>query len=320
MSCAVGRRNEHAHWITNILLVWTSLLDSSIAVELRKDLTSHPNWKLLDRGDDCGYNVADRIIGGDEATLGQYPWIARLGYTYELDENNTVDTYECGGTIINSMYVLTAAHCSPDIVMLQLAEVRLGEHITTTDPDCVDGVCAPPAQDIVVDEFICHEDYDAKSYQNDICLLRLAKPIEFNNYVAPICLPVYDFFQKQTFESSVMEVAGWGLTDIATGKSSNVLLTLTVPIKTQFICELAYSGKSEIIDKQMCAGGVVGKDSCSGDSGGPLMAPFSMDAPPRYFIVGIVSFGPKKCATTNTPGVYTKVSEYMTWILDNIKE
>uniref|UniRef100_A0A1B6EHF2 Peptidase S1 domain-containing protein n=1 Tax=Cuerna arida TaxID=1464854 RepID=A0A1B6EHF2_9HEMI len=181
MSCAVGRRNEHAHWITNILLVWTSLLDSSIAVELRKDLTSHPNWKLLDRGDDCGYNVADRIIGGDEATLGQYPWIARLGYTYELDENNTVDTYECGGTIINSMYVLTAAHCSPDIVMLQLAEVRLGEHITTTDPDCVDGVCAPPAQDIVVDEFICHEDYDAKSYQNDICLLRLAKPIEFNS-------------------------------------------------------------------------------------------------------------------------------------------
>ncbi|KAG8307795.1 hypothetical protein J6590_013492 [Homalodisca vitripennis] len=81
MSCAVSLRNEHAHWITNILLVWSSLLESSMAAELRKDLTSHPNWKLLDRGDDCGYNVADRIIGGDEASLGQYPWIARLGYT-----------------------------------------------------------------------------------------------------------------------------------------------------------------------------------------------------------------------------------------------
>ncbi|KAG8307794.1 hypothetical protein J6590_013491 [Homalodisca vitripennis] len=200
------------------------------------------------------------------------------------------------------------------------AEVRLGEHITTADPDCVDGVCAPPVQDIVVDEYICHEDYDSKSYQNDICLLRLAKPIEFNHYVSPICLPVYDTFLKQSFESSVMEVAGWGITDIATGKASTVLLTLNVPIKTQFICELAYSGRSEIIDRQMCAGGVVGQDSCSGDSGGPLMAPFSMDAPPRYFIIGIVSFGPKKCANTNTPGVYTKVSEYMTWILDNIKE
>uniref|UniRef100_A0A1B6KI46 limulus clotting factor C n=1 Tax=Graphocephala atropunctata TaxID=36148 RepID=A0A1B6KI46_9HEMI len=310
-------QHVYAYWGMSVLFLSFGTASSH---QLRKDLTSHPNWKLLDRGDDCGHNVADRIIGGDEATLGQYPWIARLGYTYELDESNSVDTYECGGTIINSLYILTAAHCSPDIVMLQLAEVRLGEHNVTSDPDCVDGVCAPPVQDIVVDEYLCHEDYDTKSYQNDICLLRLANPIQFNNYVTPICLPAYDTFLKASFDSSTMEVAGWGVTDIVTGKASTILLTLRVPIKTQFLCELAYSGRSEIINKQMCAGGVIGKDSCSGDSGGPLMAPFALNAPPRYFVVGIVSFGPRQCANTNTPGVYTKVSEYMAWILDNIRE
>uniref|UniRef100_A0A1B6M098 Peptidase S1 domain-containing protein n=1 Tax=Graphocephala atropunctata TaxID=36148 RepID=A0A1B6M098_9HEMI len=121
--------------------------DAASPHELRKDLTSHPNWKLLDRGDDCGHNVADRIIGGDEATLGQYPWLARLGYIYDWDEfdpRKAPDTYECGGTIITSLYILTAAHCQADSLSQELVEVRLGEHNVATDPDCVDGVCAPP--------------------------------------------------------------------------------------------------------------------------------------------------------------------------------
>lgn len=67
---------------------------------------------------------------------------------------------------------------------------------------------------------------------------------------------------------------------------------------------------------QMCAGGEAGKDSCKGDSGGPLMNPSEK----KYFeLVGVVSFGPYPCAEDNVPGVYTKVYEYNSWIRENVR-
>lgn len=70
----------------------------------------------------------------------------------------------------------------------------------------------------------------------------------------------------------------------------------------------------------MCAGGKVGKDSCSGDSGGPLMKVLSDDTlGPRYYLIGIVSFGSKMCGKKNLPGVYTRMSTYIPWLLRHIK-
>lgn len=66
---------------------------------------------------------------------------------------------------------------------------------------------------------------------------------------------------------------------------------------------------------QICAGGQAGKDSCRGDSGGPLMYENGrIDE-----IIGIISFGPKPCGLENSPGIYTKVFEYKNWILANIR-
>lgn len=105
-----------------------------------------------------------------------------------------------------------------------------------------------------------------------------------------------------------------------TGETSDVLLTLTVPVYEHSSCVSNYQATVLITGKQMCAGGVIGKDSCMGDSGGPLMSPISIDAPPRYFVVGIVSFGRKMCADTDSPGIYTHVFQYMKWILDTVRE
>ena len=69
----------------------------------------------------------------------------------------------------------------------------------------------------------------------------------------------------------------------------------------------------------MCAGGEKGKDSCQGDSGGPLMKSTIIDNQVRWQVQGIVSFGPESCGEKNVAGVYTKVSEYVEWILDNVK-
>ena len=69
----------------------------------------------------------------------------------------------------------------------------------------------------------------------------------------------------------------------------------------------------------MCVGGKTGQDSCGGDSGGPLMKVEALDGPPRYYLIGVVSFGAKHCGESATPAVYTKISDYLSWILDHVQ-
>lgn len=73
----------------------------------------------------------------------------------------------------------------------------------------------------------------------------------------------------------------------------------------------------QIAKGQLCAGGVKGQDSCNGDSGGPLMALKPQST--SVYVEGVVSFGSRYCGSEGLPGVYTKVSEYLDWILDNMR-
>lgn len=74
-----------------------------------------------------------------------------------------------------------------------------------------------------------------------------------------------------------------------------------------------------ITETQICAGGEKGKDSCEGDSGGPLMYRYTTENEENWICIGVVSFGVGRCGSEQQPGVYTRVSEYLPWILDNIK-
>lgn len=63
------------------LLIWF-LIDVSTSycsVASPTDIVEHPNWPK-DVQDECGTSYADRIIGGKNASLGQFPWLARIGY------------------------------------------------------------------------------------------------------------------------------------------------------------------------------------------------------------------------------------------------
>lgn len=71
--------------------------------------------------------------------------------------------------------------------------------------------------------------------------------------------------------------------------------------------------------KQICAGGQKGKDSCRGDSGGPLMASIRQQDGYNFFSLGIVSFGPTPCGTQGWPGVYTRIQDYIPWIYSKLK-
>ena len=110
---------------------------------------------------------------------------------------------------------------------------------------------------------------------------------------------------------------------LCTVKASNVKLQVWLPVVSNADCGRIYQQKRiSIGDGQLCAGGVVGKDSCAGDSGGPLMSTgiSSRDGSTRYFVAGVVSFGPESCGAKDWPGVYTRVSRYTDWILNKLAD
>lgn len=111
-------------------------------------------------------------------------------------------------------------------------------------------------------------------------------------------------------------VSGWGRTE--KGINSPVKLKVRLPLVDQSNCTKMYKrARVSLRKSQICAGGEHAKDSCRGDSGGPLMTR-AKDDPNRWFVEGIVSFG-TACGTDGWPGVYTKVSEYTSWLLENMR-
>lgn len=104
-------------------------------------------------------------------------------------------------------------------------------------------------------------------------------------------------------------------------KTSSVLQRVDLPVVGLEDCKKAYKAQQNVrlTEKQLCAGGKDQKDSCSGDSGGPLQAAAYINGDTRYVQQGVVSFGPKFCGLEGFPGVYTKVSYYMDWILNSLK-
>ncbi|KMQ96719.1 serine protease easter [Lasius niger] len=281
------------------------------------DVTKHPSWSLLEHRR-CGSSNSDRIIGGKNASLGAYPWIARIGYGKPGAYNAL--SYRCGGTLINPLYVVTAAHCVVNLPEnFKVSGIRLGEHNTLTDLDCEREYCAEPVQDFSPKLIIAHKDYNKPAFKNDIALIRLDQPVVYNEFVMPICMMSGELLVKD-FVGETAEVAGWGIYDINDPQPSTILQTIKLPVVEMDRClQSALSNFAEMSEQQqMCVGGVIGQDSCGGDSGGPLMKVQSLNGPPRYYLIGVVSFGAKACGASKIPAIYSKVAAYTIWILDHV--
>ncbi|XP_033226883.1 CLIP domain-containing serine protease 2-like [Belonocnema kinseyi] len=164
-------------WLCSIF-VWTFIFEVELSTEsVLADVMAHPNWKLLDR-ETCGTSNSDRIIGGKNASLGAYPWIAQIGY---ITDSNPKLIYRCGATLISKFYVITAAHCVAELpATLTVVRVRLGEHNSDTNPDCENGYCAEPVQDFKPENIIAHKDYNKTPFKDDIAIIRLNEPVVFN--------------------------------------------------------------------------------------------------------------------------------------------
>lgn len=267
---------------------------------------------------ECGKDLSQKILGGERTDIDEFPWMALLEYSKPNGRSTS-----CGGVLISKRYVLTAAHCVHAKKLprsWRLENVRLGEYDTQTSPDCiVDGnvivVCADDPITVGVEEQIVHENYrpDSGNQQNDIALLRLTRDVPFTNYVKPICLPSNVAIGQKLY------VAGWGQTENAT--KSNVKLKVSLPFVENENCQNTYSTAGvKLGASQICAGGQKGKDSCRGDSGGPLMhLERTREDTGKWSVVGVVSFGPSPCGKLEWPGVYTKVSAFVPWILSKMR-
>ncbi|XP_031616447.1 serine protease easter-like isoform X2 [Contarinia nasturtii] len=229
--------------------------------------------------------------------------------------------FGCGGVLINENYVLTASHCVNSKALVDrkwiISGVRLGEWDVKSQNDCEENLCSDPVQNVRVAERIPHENYNPNlvKSQNDIALLRLERPVNYTQWIKPICLPTNDDVADKNFAAVPLIVAGWGQTE--SGSKSDKKMKLKVNGTPLDYCNIKYH---TLTSTQLCAGGQTGKDSCNGDSGGPLMVKHSTDSTHNhYYLVGLVSFGPTPCGQPGWPGVYTRVDHYMDWIKANIK-
>uniref|UniRef100_A0A1I8MM78 Peptidase S1 domain-containing protein n=1 Tax=Musca domestica TaxID=7370 RepID=A0A1I8MM78_MUSDO len=279
---------------------------------------------VLPKPGECGTMLSNRILGGNTTEIDEFPWMALIQYKTAPDAFG----FYCGGSLINSHYVLTAAHCIKNLNIpshWELYAVRLGEWDLRQDPDCVVDTrgrrdCFDPYTDIRIDYAIVHPSYIPTSLYkfNDIALIRLVDSVTRLTHFTPICLPVAKSIRSKLFTNQVMEVAGWGATE--NGTNSPIKLKINQKVWNATRCKRTYHSHGMAINSnfQMCAGGEEGVDTCFGDSGGPLMVTERIDDSNVYFVAGLVSYGPQPCGLSGWPGIYTRVGSYMDWIIANL--
>ncbi|KAK5649787.1 hypothetical protein RI129_000816 [Pyrocoelia pectoralis] len=274
---------------------------------------------LLPSRTTCGFQEGSKVLGGVQTTHSEFPWMALMEYRKNVGGSKT---FSCGGALISNRYVLTAAHCVTGKITEQvgpLVSVRLGEWSTDTLQDCVSvegfEICNDEPLNVAVESFVAHSSYDDSSINryHDIAIVRLARNVQFTEFIQPICLPTPS---QRANVGNQLWVSGWGRTEYA--NSSPVKLKVKLPIVSNSQCSNTFRRAGvQLSNSQLCAGGERNKDSCNGDSGGPLMQVMNSDSNPQWYIEGIVSFG-TRCGTENWPGIYTRVVDYLGWINNNL--
>ena len=229
----------------------------------------------------------DRIVGGKTATA-PIPWqVALISFCSDIG-----CFVKCGGTVLDSTTILTAAHC----------KVKAGEIMAM-----VGQIHKDKGKRIQISKVINHN-YTEKAEDNDIAIVKLATPLTLGKNIQAICLP------SATFNPAVGATcftSGWGNLK-ENGKEATNLQYVGVPMVSFKSCKATYG--STLTANYICAGFAAGgKDSCQGDSGGPLVC---MEKG-KPVITGVVSSG-NGCARPKVPGVYTKVANYLTWIKANM--
>ncbi|XP_074596464.1 transmembrane protease serine 9-like [Brevipalpus obovatus] len=259
---------------------------------------------------ECGLeNTQSRVFYGHEVSHHKYPWLTHI----KMDKNG--GTSMCGGSLIDSRRVLTAAHCvfnrTDHRIPAENIRVYLGVQLRNE------------TYEVIKPNKVSHYEV-GELYPGylgyDIALLVLEQPVQFTRTISPICISAYD--SDSYLENKKLTVAGWGISDLLPSRSDpnkTIPFIPIVPMETEvdFIskgnCAGMYQNRGLNITgrvdsyREICAYNFVTyADACPGDSGGPLMHKNPADG--RWYLAGVVSRGPDCPNKSGLPGIYTKLT------------
>jgi len=258
----------------------------------------------------CGKKKAGtRVIGGKTADVNEYPWMIAI--------KGKNGDQSCGGAVINSKWIVTAAHCVANMTSGKLfgnQKVTLGEHDLKSKTE------SKLTKDFDISAVVNHPDMVKK--QVDISLIKVKGEIDISTYT-PICLPKTGFEVR----GKKITLAGWGISKCVSNAAGDcvgegtvkatVLQELQMPVVTNKVCNNAYNqgGTLSLGDPAklnlFCYGGVKGKSGCQGDSGSPII----YNKKGKYTLVGAVSSGTGiGCGNAGAYGTAVEMSKYRTWI------
>ena len=266
----------------------------------------HPIPGLARNSQCCGKaNTDPKIVGGVTAYPNEFPWMAAL---VDFGEEEPF----CGGALINDLYILTAAHCIFEYISPTEIEVILGKHSYSENS----------GNDLrmAVAEMILHPLFTNVIGSDDVALLkfnqRLSLPIG-NNLIAPICLPHRDLYRNND-----AIVAGWGALHEQAVDDPDYLRKVEQTTIPNRVCEKRLDFNVSMIRPTMICASAIPKyaerDNCFGDSGSALMVA-ARHRRPRLTVVGVVSWG-EGCGRPGLPGVYTRVTYFLDWIIFNTRD
>ncbi|EDV40759.1 uncharacterized protein Dana_GF10665 [Drosophila ananassae] len=239
--------------------------------------------------------VSTRIAGGNSAARGMFPH--QVGLLIQLGAGGLI---KCGGSLITSQFIATAAHCLIDGIG---AKIYLGA-TRFADPE-------DAAEELVVThrDFIIHPDYLGFGGYNDLALIRLPRRVTLSERVKTIEM-AGDFMHQSFLEGKLVTLSGWGTLGDMEGKNNRDLYYLDVEVIDQELCMCYFLPGLVSQRRHLCTDGSRGRGACNGDSGGPLVLLFQNTS----YLIGVTSFGSAGGCELGAPTVYARITAYLPWI------